>query len=88
MGALLANKYYVDEGLDRVLIQPTVTFSRRLLWRGLDMGVIDGLLVNGTAYMARAFGWAGSRMQSGNVGSYAWVLVAGVLLLLALVIFR
>lgn len=88
VGALLANKYYVDEGLDRVLIQPTVTFSRRLLWRGLDMGVIDGLLVNGTAYMARAFGWAGSRMQSGNVGAYALALVIGVLLLLSLVIFR
>src|SRR5690606_35792122 len=29
VGALLANEYYVDEGLDRVLIQPTVTFSRR-----------------------------------------------------------
>src|SRR5690606_25320544 len=86
--AVLANKYYVDEGIDRALVQPTVTFSRRLLWRGLDMGIIDGLMVNGTAYLARGLSWVGSRMQSGNVGSYAWVLVFGVLLLLSLVILR
>ncbi len=86
--AVLANKYYVDEGIDRALVQPTVTFSRRLLWRGLDVGLIDGLLVNGTAYLARGVAWMGSRMQSGNVGAYAWVLVLGVLLLLSLVILR
>ncbi len=84
---LLANKYYVDEGIDRAIVGPLVAFSRRLLWRGVDLGVIDGLIVNGTAHVARGMGWAGSRMQSGNVGSYAWVLVIGVLVLLAAIIF-
>ncbi len=87
MQGVLANKYYVDEVIDRALVGPLVSFSRRLLWRGVDLGVIDGLLVNGTAYVARSMGWAGSRMQSGNVGSYAWILVIGVLVLLAAIIF-
>jgi hypothetical protein len=44
--------------------------------------LIDGLLVNGSAAVARGFGWIGSRLQTGNVGIYAWVLVVGVLAML------
>jgi NADH-quinone oxidoreductase subunit L len=79
---LVANKYYVDEGLDIAIVTPTYAISRNLLWRVVDNGVIDGLLVNGSAALARGFGWIGSRLQTGNVGIYAWVLVAGVVALL------
>jgi NADH-quinone oxidoreductase subunit L len=79
---VVANKYYVDEGLDRAIVTPTYAISRNFLWRVVDNGVIDGLLVNGSAALARGFGWMGSRLQTGNVGIYAWVLVAGVLALL------
>jgi len=48
----------------------------------VDVGVIDGLFVNGSAAIARGFGWLGSRLQTGNVGIYAWVLVIGVVALL------
>jgi NADH-quinone oxidoreductase subunit L len=79
---VVANKYYVDEGLDRAIVTPTYAISRNFLWRVVDNGVIDGLLVNGSAALARGFGWIGSRLQTGNVGIYAWVLVVGVLALL------
>jgi NADH-quinone oxidoreductase subunit L len=79
---LVANKYYVDEGLDRAIVTPTYAISRNLLWRIIDNGLIDGLLVNGSAAVARGFGWIGSRLQTGNVGIYAWVLVVGVLAVL------
>jgi NADH-quinone oxidoreductase subunit L len=79
---VVANKYYVDEGLDRAIVTPTYAISRNVLWRVVDNGVIDGLLVNGSAALARGFGWMGSRLQTGNVGIYAWVLVVGVLALL------
>jgi NADH-quinone oxidoreductase subunit L len=79
---VVANKYYVDEGLDRAIVTPTYAISRNFLWRLVDNGLIDGLLVNGSAALARGFGWAGSRLQTGNVGIYAWVLVVGVLALL------
>jgi NADH-quinone oxidoreductase subunit L len=79
---VVANKYYVDEGLDRAVVTPTYAISRSFLWRFVDNGIIDGVLVNGSAAVARGFGWMGSRLQSGNLGIYAWVLVVGVVVLL------
>ncbi len=79
---VVANKYYVDEGLDRAIVTPTYAISRNFLWRFVDTGVIDGFFVNGSSNLARGFGWLGSRLQTGNVGIYAWVLVVGVLAML------
>ena len=80
---VLANKYYVDEIYDDAVVEPTVAVSRSLLWQGVDNGLIDGVMVNffgGT--IPRFVGWIGSQLQSGQVGTYAWVLVVGVLLVL------
>jgi NADH-quinone oxidoreductase subunit L len=85
---VLANKYYVDEGYDRVIVNPTYQLSRNLLWRVIDNGLIDGLFVNGSAAVARAFGWVGSRVQNGALGTYAWVFVMGVLAVLGAVTLR
>jgi NADH-quinone oxidoreductase subunit L len=85
---VLENKYYVDEMYDKVIVQPTYATSRNLLWRGIDVGLIDGLMVNGTAWFARGVGWLGSAMQSGQLGTYAWVLVLGVLAVVGVVTFR
>jgi NADH-quinone oxidoreductase subunit L len=79
---VLANKYYVDEAYDAAFVRPTYRVSRGLLWRGVDVGIIDGLAVNGSAYFARFVGWIGSQLQSGQVGTYAWALVIGVLAVL------
>ena len=79
---VLVNKWYVDEIYDRVVVQPVYRLSRGLLWRGVDAGLIDGLFVNGSARLARGIGWMGSQLQSGQVGTYAWVLVVGVLAVL------
>jgi NADH-quinone oxidoreductase subunit L len=79
---VVANKYYVDEFYDRAIVTKTYGLSRTFLWRVVDNGIIDGLLVNGSAAVARGFGWLGSRLQTGNVGVYAWVLVVGVLAVL------
>jgi NADH-quinone oxidoreductase subunit L len=79
---VLENKYFVDEGYDKVVVGPTVGVSRHLLWKGVDAGIIDGLMVNGSAALARFGGWVGSQFQSGQVGTYAWVLVVGVLAVL------
>jgi NADH-quinone oxidoreductase subunit L len=79
---VLEHKYYVDEAYDRAIVKPVVGISRRVLWRGLDAGVIDGLLVNGSGFLMRGLGWVGARLQSGQVGTYAWVIVIGVLAVL------
>jgi NADH-quinone oxidoreductase subunit L len=79
---VVAHKYYVDEGIERTIVEPTYAVSRSFLWRVIDNGLIDGFFVNGSAALARGFGWVGSRLQTGNVGVYAWVLVVGVLVML------
>jgi NADH-quinone oxidoreductase subunit L len=79
---VLEHKYYVDEAYDRAIVKPVVGISRRVLWRGMDAGLIDGLLVNGSGFLMRGLGWVGARLQSGQVGTYAWVLVIGVLAVL------
>jgi NADH-quinone oxidoreductase subunit L len=79
---VLANKYYVDEAYDAAVVEPTVGLSRNVLWRGVDVGIIDGLFVNGAAWVSRLIGRIGSGAQTGNVGTYAWVLLVGVIAVL------
>jgi NADH-quinone oxidoreductase subunit L len=79
---VLEHKYYVDEAYDAAIVQPVLNGSKYILWKGIDVGIIDGLFVNGSALLARATGWIGSQLQSGQIGTYAWVLVLGVIALL------
>jgi NADH-quinone oxidoreductase subunit L len=79
---VLVEKSYVDELYDDVIVQPVMSVSRGVLWKGVDNGLIDGLGVAGSAYVARFVGWMGSQVQSGQLGTYAWVLVIGVLAVL------
>jgi NADH-quinone oxidoreductase subunit L len=73
----------VDEIYDAGVVKPVYGVSRGLLWRGIDTGLIDGLAVNGSAWLARFVGWIGSTFQSGQLGTYAWVLALGVVVVLA-----
>jgi NADH-quinone oxidoreductase subunit L len=79
---VLANKWYVDELYDRSVVRPLVGGSRRLLWTVTDKWLIDGLLVNGSARLTGFFGRIGSYWQTGNVSTYAWAIVIGVLVVL------
>jgi len=85
---VLENKYYVDELYDRVVVTPVVEGSRTVLWTGVDKGIIDGLFVNGSALLARAVGWIGSKLQTGQLGEYAWALALGVLAVLGALTLR
>ena len=85
---VLEHKYYVDELYDKTVVRPTYATSRNLLWRGVDVGLIDGLMVSGSAWVARGAGWIGSALQSGQLGTYAWVLVLGVLAVVGAVSIR
>jgi NADH-quinone oxidoreductase subunit L len=78
---LLVRKYFVDEFYDAVVIKPTLTGSTELLWKGVDVGIIDGS-VNGVG--ARVYGWARvlKFVQNGLVRSYAaWILLGAILIL-------
>ncbi|MCK6618991.1 MAG: NADH-quinone oxidoreductase subunit L [Calditrichaceae bacterium] len=78
---LLYNKYYVDEGIEKALINPILSFSR-WLWNFFDEKIIDGL-VNLSAKIMLLISLVIRRVQSGYVQSYAGVFVIGVLVILA-----
>ncbi len=78
------NKYFVDEAYAAVVVNPVVSGSRALLWKGVDAGLIDGA-VNGVGTRARDIGGVLRRLQSGNIRSYAtWVLLGSVAVIVAL----
>jgi len=79
---VLLRKWYVDEIYDAIVVKPIMWLSDRALWKVFDVGVIDGLFVNGSATAARAVGWIGSRLQSGRVGMYVFFFVLGSILVL------
>jgi NADH-quinone oxidoreductase subunit L len=79
---ILLRKWYVDEIYDALFVRPTVWISNRVLWRIFDVGVIDGALVNGSAWSARAVGFIGSAIQTGRLAWYLLVFVIGTLVLL------
>jgi len=79
---VLWKKWYVDEVYDAIIVQPIQWLSREVLWKTIDARLVDGVMVNGSAAAARVFGWVGSRLQTGQVGSYALLFVGGVLLVL------
>jgi NADH-quinone oxidoreductase subunit L len=80
---LVYNKYFVDEAYDAVLVKPLVEGSTSVLWRGVDVGVIDAA-VNGVGTQARGIGSIVRLVQSGSIRSYAaWVVWGSLLAILA-----
>jgi NADH-quinone oxidoreductase subunit L len=79
--SIIVNKYYVDELYDLVIVRPVVVASRELLWKVVDVLMIDGA-VNGVGHVVRGAGGALRHMQSGYVRTYAgWILFGGVLIM-------
>ena len=100
---VLANKYYVDEVYDAAIVaagrrrvaRPALARRRQRRDRSPHAPArpeqgrrrrrghrADGRLAS------RAVGYLGSQLQSGRVGTYAWVLVVGVLFVLGAFTFR
>ena len=81
---LVYNKYFVDEAYDAAVVEPLLEGSRTVLWRGVDVGFIDGT-VNGVGRRARGIGSILRLVQSGNIRSYAaWIVLGSIALLLAI----
>jgi NADH-quinone oxidoreductase subunit L len=85
--AMLFNKYYVDEAYDAAIVTPTVKVSETILWKGVDVAVIDGL-VNGSAKLIASFAQGIRRVQTGIAQHYATIFVGGILVILIWLIFK
>lgn len=78
---LLVKKYYFDDFYQWAFAGG----ARRLgglLWRGGDVTVIDGWLVNGTARWVGRLSALVRQMQTGYVYHYAFIMIIGVFLFL------
>jgi len=78
---VLFNKYYVDEGVDRLILAPFRWFGR-LLHKLFDVIVIDGLIINLPAALAKMTGDFASLVQTGRVRNYVLTMGLGMLALI------
>jgi NADH-quinone oxidoreductase subunit L len=83
-GKVLANKWYVDEIYNAVIVKPLDLLAQFLLF--IDKNIVDGI-VNGIGRLVQY----GSRqlrlMQSGLVGGYVLLMVVGILILFLVELF-
>jgi NADH-quinone oxidoreductase subunit L len=84
---LLEAKYYVDEVYDASIVQPIKVTSTSVLWKIVDVGIIDGA-VNGAAKLAASVGDAMRYLQTGFARSYVAVVVVGALLIIGYFVIR
>jgi NADH-quinone oxidoreductase subunit L len=76
---LFANKWYVDELYDRMIVRPLAALAR-FFWKAVDSVVIDGA-INAGAWLTELAGDVGRFTTTGNVRNYALYFFLGVLLL-------
>ncbi|NYT68018.1 NADH-quinone oxidoreductase subunit L [Pusillimonas noertemannii] len=75
---LLENKYYADWFNERVVSRMALCLGRGL-WQGGDRGIIDGIVVNGSA---KVVGWVAAvsrHLQSGFIYHYAFAMIIGIM---------
>lgn len=79
---LLANKYYVDEFYNALIVQPLHWISN-FIHSFLEIGVIDGI-VNGAGKIANFGGRYVRLVQTGNIGFYIFAMVISIIVIIAL----
>ena len=84
---LVLDKYRIDELYGAVIIQPLIMLSTNVLWKAVDIGLIDGA-VNGAGTEAREASDVMRRMQSGNIRSYAGWVAAGAAAVIVFMVWR
>jgi NADH-quinone oxidoreductase subunit L len=79
----LLNKWYFDELFDLTLVNPAKWLGR-LLWKGGDGRIIDGLGPDGLSAMVLRVARRASALQSGYLYHYAFAMLIGVAVLVTL----
>ena len=74
----VANKWYFDELYDRIFVRPALWLGR-LFWHGGDEGTIDRFGPHGAAYAVGVGNRYTTRLQSGYLYSYAFVMLIGLI---------
>jgi NADH-quinone oxidoreductase subunit L len=83
---LFLNKWYFDELYEAIFVNPAKRIGR-LLWKGGDGAVIDGLGPDGVSAVTRVLAQRAGRLQTGYVYHYAFVMLIGVVLIISWYLF-
>ncbi|CAN5363461.1 NADH-quinone oxidoreductase subunit L [soil metagenome] len=78
MPKILEEKWRIDEIYNGYIVDPITRFSRERLWKGFDVGFVDGI-VNGIGHFVMEFGGVVRQLQVGFVRSYAAIILIGAL---------
>jgi len=82
----LLNKWYWDELYDFLFVRPAFYLGRGF-WKAGDEELIDGVGPNGFARATKAIAGKTSRLQTGYLYHYAFVMLAGVAILITWYLF-
>jgi NADH-quinone oxidoreductase subunit L len=83
---ILDNKYYLDDFNQAVFAKGARVLGAGL-WKGADQGLIDGLVVNGSAKLVGWFSGGIRRVQSGYLYHYAFAMILGLLGLITWILY-
>jgi len=86
MPKILEDKWRIDEIYNGYIVDPITRLSRNGLWKGFDVGFIDGI-VNGIGHFVTALGSAARGVQVGFVRSYAAFILFGALIVIGYFIY-
>ena len=84
---ILEEKYKVDEAYDAAVVRPIETFSRGVLWKIVDVKIIDGA-VNGAGRLAEGLGGVLRYLQGGFARDYVAIVVFGALVIIGYFVIR
>ncbi len=87
INTLFENKYYFDK-INEVVFAGGARVLGKAFWRGGDVAVIDGLIVNGSAKLVAWIASVTRYFQTGYVYHYAFTMIIGVFVLMTLWINR
>jgi NADH-quinone oxidoreductase subunit L len=86
MPKILEQKWRIDELYNGYIVDPITKLSRNVLWKGFDVGFVDGI-VNGVGSFVMEFGGVVRRMQVGFVRSYAAIILIGAMIVIGYFIY-
>lgn len=83
INTLFENKYYFDK-INEFVFAGGARMLGMAFWRGGDVSVIDGLIVNGSAKLVGFIASVTRLFQTGYVYHYAFTMIFGILVLMTL----
>lgn len=84
--SLLWNKWYVDEAYQGGVVRPIWAASKSLLLKGIDKGLIDGIL-HGLARGTGGIAQIARRIQTGIAQQYVVLFMLGIILVVGWLVF-